>query len=365
MADVRIASIGTAVPPVVLEQSRVRRLLTGQPGLSRVAARLVGAAVDNSAVETRRTVIAEFDDETDASAEPMFYDRAAGALLEPSTGDRNAVFARESVPLALAAARRALAGSGLRASDVTHVITVSCTGFFAPGPDFELVRALGLRADTRRLNVGFMGCHGAFPALRAAVDACRADPGSVALVVCVELCTLHLRSSEDPDVIVASSVFADGAAAAVVTGRPGAGLRVDALHSAIAPDSAADLTWVIGDTGFEMQLSSYVPRVLGAEIDAALAPLQPEAPWRAVPHWAVHPGGRAILDRVEQALALTPAQLAPSRAVLREHGNMSSPTVLFILRRVLAAARPGERTVATAFGPGLTVEAGLFTAVAA
>ncbi|HEY0246870.1 MAG TPA: type III polyketide synthase [Gryllotalpicola sp.] len=388
MADARIVAIGTAVPPVVLRQSDVREILLAQPGLGRVATRLVAAAVDNAAIETRYTVIGEFAGEPepaglagpvepiepaetiqrDESAEsdaartaPLFYDRSTRRLLHPTTGERNAVYVRQSTPLALAAARRALADAPVRASDITHVITVSCTGFFAPGVDYELVTGLGLAREVRRLNIGFMGCHGAFPALRTAVEACRADPAAVVLIVCVELCTLHLRSSEDPDQIVSSAVFGDGAAAAIVAAHPHAGLRVDALHSVVAPDSAEELAWTIGDSGFELTLSSALPRLLGSEIVGALAPLHPGVALPDVEHWAIHPGGRAILDRTQQALGLSDAQLAPSRTVLRDHGNMSSPTVLFVLERILRTAREGERIVATAFGPGVTVESALLT----
>jgi predicted naringenin-chalcone synthase len=170
-----------------------------------------------------------------------------------------------------------------------------------------------------------------------------------------------MRSSEDPEQIVSSAVFGDGAAAAIVTAHPRAGLRIDALHSELVAGSGDELTWTIGDQGFDLALSSYMPKLLEAEIGAALAPLRPGESWSHIAHWAVHPGGRAILDRVQHALALSDGQLAPSRAVLREFGNMSSPTVLFILKRLMTDARAGERIVATAFGPGVTVEAALLT----
>ena len=373
MTDARIVAIGTAVPPYVVPQRAARDILLGQPGIGRVAQRLIGTAFDGSAIDERRTAIAEFaglaGGECDArsadsavDAPPVFFDAATSRLLRPTTGRRNDEYVRQSVPLALAAARSALASAPVVAAEITQVITVSCTGFFAPGPDVALVRELGLRSDARRLHVGFMGCHGAFPALRAAVDACRADPAAVVLVVCLELCTLHLRSSEDPDQIISGSVFADGAAAAIIASHPRAGLRIDALHSALAgPASEGELTWTIGDQGFDLALSTYVPKLLEHEIGAALAPLDPGESWSLIRHWAIHPGGRAILDRSQQALGLSDEQLAPSRAVLREFGNMSSPTVLFILERVLRSARAGERVVATAFGPGVTVESGLFT----
>ncbi|MCL2515093.1 MAG: type III polyketide synthase [Microbacteriaceae bacterium] len=378
MAAPRIVAIGTAVPDTVVPQPVARSILLAQPGIGRVAQRLIAAAIDGSAIEARHTVITEF---AGAGAEAagrgaegagapgirapaLFFDRETGLMQHPTTGQRNAVYAREAGPLALAAARSALAAApGVDLADVTHVITVSCTGFAAPGVDYELVHGLGLSLSAARLGIGFMGCHAAFPALRAAVAACAADPAAVVLVVCVELCTLHLRSSEDPEQIVSASVFGDGAAAAIVTARPGAAagraLRVDALHSSLSADSVGALTWSVGDQGFDLRLSAYVPKLLEASIDEALAPLRPARDWAAVERWAIHPGGRAILDRTQQALGLSDAQLAPSRAVLREFGNMSSPSVLFALQRLMRDAAPGETLIATAFGPGLTVEGAL------
>jgi len=304
----------------------------------------------------------------------------------------------ESPDLFARAAEEALAGAaGITAADVTHVVTVSCTGFFAPGPDYLLVRRLGLPATTRRLHIGFMGCYGAFPALRSARDTCLADPDAVVLVVCAELCTLHLRSSDDPDAIIASSVFADGAAAAVVTARPAPTgetvLDLDVLETVLTPVGEDDMAWSIGDQGFDMVLSSYVPHIVEENIDDALVPLLAAEGVGVgdVTRWAVHPGGRSILDRVQQRLGLSDPQMAPSREVLRTRGNMSSATVLFILREhlvpdavsdavpdgardgalvdVSAAAPAGaadvapvrERVCAMAFGPGLTVETSLLT----
>ncbi len=371
-----MVSIATAVPPTSLPQDEVRDLFAGQPGLGRLARRLVGTVFDASAIDRRHTVIGELGGEhRDA---PVFVDAATRTILSPSTGTRNAVYTRAVRPLLKDAAEQAIADApGFDRADITHVVTVSCTGFFAPGPDHLLVRDLGLAPSTRRLHIGFMGCYGAFPALRVAVSTCLAEPDAVVLVVCVELCTLHLRSSDDQDTIVASSVFADGAAAAVVSARPTpAGstvLEVLAQETVLTDDGEADMAWTIGDVGFEMVLSSYVPRILEAGIADALRPLADRLPalgadgWPQVDRWAVHPGGRAILDRVQRALALTDTQLAPSREVLRSHGNMSSATVLFILARILhdADASPAtpELVAAMAFGPGLTVESALLRRV--
>ena len=389
---VSVRSLETAVPKTIIRQPDVRDLFRAQPGMGRLADRLIGAAFDASAIETRHTVLGELGGEFADDTEGVFLDRETGVLRNPTTGVRNEVYTDRSPELFLAAARRALeASGGLTAADVTHVVTVSCTGFFAPGPDYRLVRDLGLRASTQRYHLGFMGCYGAFPALRAARDFCLADPDAVVLVVSVELCSLHISSSNDPDTIVASSVFADGAAAAVVTSRDApAGhsvLDLDAFETVLTPVGETDMAWKIGDHGFEMVLSSYVPSIIEKHIEGALEPLlarlgesRPEAS-ADIERWAIHPGGRSILDKVQDAVKLSDAQMVESRRVLRDYGNMSSATVLFVLREILHdgdAAGVGsstgastsestspntgnERVCAMAFGPGLTVESAILT----
>ncbi|WP_166865706.1 type III polyketide synthase [Salinibacterium sp. ZJ70] len=371
----RILAIETAVPETVLSQDRARDLLAGQPGRSRLGERLTRAAFDASNIATRRTVLGEL---AHGGSTPFLDDEV---VLPASTGTRNALYAREAPALSIAAARRALDAAGVRPDEVTHVVTVSCTGFVSPGPDLALVKALGLPVTTARLHVGFMGCCGAFPALRAADAACAADPDAVVLVVCVELCTLHLGASDDPEQIVAMSLFGDGAAAAVVAARDSdsATLELDAFLTSVLPDSIDEMTWTIGDQGFVMRLSAQVPAHLGAGIRDALAPLFSDsgdagssadagsagsagsAGTAAIDAWAVHPGGRAILDRVEEGLALPAGALADSRAVMAEFGNMSSGTVLFVLRRMLHGGVEG-RVCAMAFGPGLTLEAATLVA---
>jgi len=377
-SPVMLRSLQTVVPDTILHQDEVRDVFAAQPGLSRLARRIVTASFDGSGIDTRRTVLDELTLE-ETGAEPVFFDHATGELLSPATGVRNDVYVREAGRLFVAAARAALdADPEVGPADVTHVVTVSCTGFHAPGPEYEIVRALGLSDSVQRYHLGFMGCYASMPALRAASQFCAADPEAVVLVVSVELCTLHLRSSEDPDVIVASSLFADGAAAGIVTARPSAApaLRLDRFHTAIAPQGQKDMAWTIGDHGFEMILSTAVPQIIGETIVDALRPLyagELGAPFEdgrigeEVQHWAIHPGGRSILDRVQDRLALSDAQLHPARETLRQHGNMSSATILFVLRRILEeeGARDGERVSAMAFGPGLTAESALMTVVGA
>lgn len=395
----------------------MRDVFAAQPGLSRLAQRIVSTSFNVSGIDTRRTVIRELTlDGT--NEEPQFFDASTQRLLTPSTKVRNELYITEATKLFVEAGRRAIdACADLSAADITHVITVSCTGFYAPGPDYMLVRELGLTADTQRYHLGFMGCYASMPALRMAKQFVQADPDAVVLVVSAELCSLHLRTSSDPDTIVASSLFGDGAAAGIVSARapqPGeTALNLDHFETVITPVGEGDMAWKIGDEGFEMVLSTYVPHIIDEHIEGALAPLLardaalagtvaggdampgdathidaltgsgagasslagPAAASvavltkplnEAIAHWAIHPGGRSILDKTEAKLGLSEAQLVPSRQTLREYGNMSSATVLFVLKAILdaPATAADERVCAMAFGPGLTVETGLMTIAA-
>ena len=404
---VTLRALQTVVPPTILIQEQVRDIFAAQPGLTRLAQRLVSTSFNVSGIDTRHTVIAELTLDNDA-AQPQFFDAQQQLLLRPSTRVRNELYIEEATKLFVEAGRRALAACpDIRAEDVTHVVTVSCTGFYAPGPDYMLVRELGLNANTQRYHLGFMGCYAAMPALRTAKQFVEADPNAVVLVVSAELCSLHLRTSSDPDTIVASSLFSDGAAAGIVSARaplPGEkALGLDLFETVITPVGEGDMAWKIGDEGFEMILSTYVPHIIDEHIEEALAPLFARdasitgqlAAGRAadagpvtvgaggtllapvltlapapslgsvIEHWAIHPGGRSILDKTEAKLALRTDQLIPSRETLRTNGNMSSATILFVMKAILdaPATADGERVCAMAFGPGLTVESSLMTVV--
>lgn len=363
-----VISFGTALPETVLEQQDARDLFLGQPDLGALPRRLIGAAFDASGIARRRTVLPELA--AAATASTVYVE--GGRILSPTTGRRNDDYTRFAPGLFAAAARESLAGARMDPSEVTDVVTVSCTGFFAPGPDVRLVRDLGLRPDARRTHIGFMGCHGGLLGLRAAAAAVAADPDAVVLLVAAELCSLHLRPAHGTDEILGASLFSDGAAAALVTGagRTGAAdgptLELRRFETLVLPDGEDQMAWTIGDAGFEMVLGKGVPAVIGTHIGAAVATLLAGSGTAAdeIAHWAVHPGGRAILDRIEQVLGLTPAALAASRTELRENGNTSSVSLLRILARQLAEAAAGRLgdgpLAAFAFGPGLTVESGLF-----
>jgi len=362
-----ILGIGTATPERRIAQRDAAHLAAGfadgEPGHDRV----VAAIYRQTRIRSRCSVL--LDDPGSATYAQTFFPPASVAEPDgPSTKVRMDRYAAEAGPLALAAAARALAEAGIDASEVTHLVTCSCTGFANPGVDLELIGRLGMPASVARTHVGFMGCHGAFNALRVAEAFVAARPESVPLVVCVELCSLHFQYGPRSDVIVANSIFADGAAA-VVGGHPSRRgttaapvWQLERQWSSVLPESRDEMGWTIGDHGFEMNLSAAVPgtvaRHLPATVAAGLAAagLLPTD----IGSWAVHPGGPRVLAAVEEALALPPAALAISREVLAEHGNMSSATILFILERLVRGDAAGT-CVAMAFGPGLTAELALLT----
>ena len=274
---VTLRAVSTAVPPTILVQGEVRDVFAAQPGLNRLAQRIIGTAFDVSGIATRHTVLEELSWEA-RPEEPVFFDVESGELRLPGTKARNEIYAVEATRLYLEAARGALeACAGVEASDITHVVTVSCTGFYAPGPDFMLARDLGLDPGVERYHLGFMGCYASIPALRMAKQLCEADASAVVLVVSAELCTLHLRSSNDPDTIVASSLFADGAAAGIVSTRPAEpgerAFDLDGFATRVTPVGEGDMAWKIGDHGFEMVLSNAVPAIIDDHITGALEPL--------------------------------------------------------------------------------------------
>jgi predicted naringenin-chalcone synthase len=362
--DTYLHALATVVPDTMYLQTEAGERMKRQYSDDRKLERLVHRIYTQSGIEKRYSVVKDF---VLGTAEGPFYDPANNILKMPSTKVRNEIYTEEAKKLFVCAAQKVLRGSAFEAKDITHVVTVSCTGFFAPGPDYYVVKSLGLPASTHRYHVGFMGCFAAFPALKMAQAFCEADPDAVVLVISLELCSLHLQRSNDIDTILAASVFADGGAAAIVSGKEpeGAALRTDTFATAITPTGEEDMAWTVGDTGFDIVLSTYVPNILESNIAATVEPLLAQGLLckNDITHWAVHPGGRAILDKVRDGLALDEAQLEVPRGVLRDYGNMSSATILFVLKELLEKANENEKIYAMAFGPGLTVESGLFTKV--
>lgn len=283
----------------------------------------------------------------------------------PGTQARMEAYRLHAPPLAFQAVRRLQAEAGPSAQQPTHLIVTSCTGFYAPSLDIDIVREFGLAPTVKRLLIGFMGCHAGLVGLRAAADIVNSDPAAVVMVVNLELCSLHLQQTLLMDRLISFLLFADGAAASLVTARA-EGLRIDSTWSHASLEDSGRMTWNIEDSGFAMTLDARLPmrirQFLSSHAEYGGSGESGKDDPEAL--WAVHPGGRLILDSVQDAFRLSDAQMAPSRRVLMEYGNMSSASVMFSLREHLLASGSLPRAGrAVAFGPGLTVEGMDFTKI--
>ncbi|MFA5516311.1 MAG: type III polyketide synthase [Desulfuromonadales bacterium] len=359
-APVWIHQVATAVPRHRYQQADIgqRMLAWTRDGQKR---RLTRMLYRSSGIDTRHSVIPDL-------GANFFIPREDGSFRQPSTAERNDMYIREGKKLAVDLGRKLLAAAPEFApAEITHVVTASCTGFCNPGIDYFLCRQLGLAENVQRFHLGFMGCYAAFPGLNMAAQFCRANPAAVVLVMCLELCSLHLQLDGSEDTVLANSLFADGAGAVLVSARrpqPGtATYRLDDFASALIPSGEEAMAWSIGDRGFDISLSSYVPKIIGAGIFELLQPLLGRNGLTIgdIGRWAIHPGGKSIVDKIAKSLELSAEQVMPSRQVLRKAGNMSSATIFFVLAKTLAqpAATGPEKVCAMAFGPGLTVEMAL------
>ena len=357
---VYLHGVETSVPEHFYTQEFARQFMRKLYDDDSRAQKLIDRIYPASAIEKRHTVINDYGKDP---AEYTFYPQSADLKPEPTTKTRNDLYISEAQRLALNAARSLFRRFPEAQSRITHLITVSCTGFSAPGFDFYLVKELPLDPGVHRFHLGFMGCYAAFPAMKLADSICRADPDARVLIVNAELCSVHMQQKEDVDIIVANGLFADGVSAALVSAdsRDSSGPRLAfrSFATRTAPESEEDMAWSIGQTGFDMKLSMYVPRI----IERNIAPLIDEAMASSgltraeVDIWAIHPGGRAILEKTATTLGVDAAEFHHSYEVLREYGNMSSTTIMFVLRRILADESRSGNVFATAFGPGLTMEA--------
>lgn len=346
----RLLAIGLATPPVSVEQDRIAALVAGVTGAPERRGRAIRELYRRAGVDRRAMASIE-----EGALPPLYAGSDAGGPA-PSTAERLRAYAADALPLAARACRSCFERAGRPPREVTHLVLVSCTGMRAPGVDVGLIRELGLSARTQRTSVGFMGCHGAINGLRVAGAIAQAEPGALVLLCCVELCSVHLQTGAREGATAANALFADGAAACLVGAGDPAAPAIASTGSVLLPDSEGAMTWTVGDRGFEMTLSARVPELL----EHAVGPWVRE--WLGgsglavgdVGAWAVHPGGPRIVEAVRRALGLPEGACRDSLGVLREHGNMSSPTVLFVLDRLLCRGR--GPVVALAFGPGLCGE---------
>jgi predicted naringenin-chalcone synthase len=359
-----ILGMGTALPPTRLSKSEAERVAREMCCSTPEHAELVAALYRQAGIESRhvlfdRPVVEDVLNRTRYTGSP--YLPAGADNPGPSTAVRMATYEEHALPLAQQAAAGALSDAGLEPSAITHLITISCTGFAAPGVDVGLIKGLNLPPTTVRTHVGFMGCHAAINGLRVAQAYGGADPAATVLLCAVELCSLHYHYGWNPKRMVANALFADGAAAAV--GRRATdptSWQVAATGSCLFNDCESAMTWHVGDHGFDMTLSTRVPNMIAANLRPWLEQWFAKSRLRLsdIASWAIHPGGPRVLTDVENALGLAPEMTAISREVLGECGNMSSPTVLFLLDRLRRRDAP-RPCVAIGFGPGLVAEAAL------
>ena len=314
--------------------------------------RLFARMAERAGIDRRYSVLAPHPDPERLDLAGFYR---AGAF--PGTSARMHMYEQHAADLAFAAALDLDADL----EGVSHLVLATCTGLFAPGLDLQLVERLGLKPTTERTVVGFMGCSAAINALKLARHIVRSQPDARVLIVCLELCTLHLQETGDLEQVLSFLIFADGCAAGLVSADP-RGLALHQFYVAVMPEAADQITWRIGDAGFDMRLSGEVPKTIARglplHLPGILAGHQPQH----VALWAIHPGGRSVLDAAERALELAADRLLPSREILRRYGNMSSAAIMFVLKTMLAADAARGLGCAMSFGPGLVAETMLFEA---
>jgi len=355
---IAIMGIGTSVPDYRLDQAdtaqRLVQALSDHPDSARWAKRLFKQCGVNSRYTCEPNLL--------ESAENCRYFIQADRSLVPTTAERMKTYKEQSVPLGLKAAKRALDDGQAEASEITHLITVSCTGQFLPGMDALLAQKLGLAASVNRIPLNFLGCAAGLKAVCLARELVINHPSAKVLIVSVELCTLHIQPSSDREALFGASFFGDGASACVIGCPDDSGrhpiFQLGNSHSILLAEGAEQMVWEVGNYGFDLYLSTNIPRLIGQYVPEQveklyLDGLKPEL-------WAIHPGGKGIIDALADVFGLSEEQTKPSRDVLRNYGNMSSATILFVLdtmrRKLENGGTSAADGLALAFGPGLTCE---------
>jgi len=353
MTTAYINRIATAVPPndVHAEFVRLAEMLLAQ---DRHQSSLFRRMAAKSGIDHRYSflAVAPGDDTPGIDGNP-FYIRGHF----PSTAARMQLFEAKAPELAAAAVERLDLGNGREG--LTHLIVTCCTGFTAPGLDLALVDRCKLPRSIERTLIGFMGCYAAVNALKLARHIVRSETRARVLLVNFELCTLHFQETNDLEKLLTFLLWGDGCAASLITAEPH-GIALDSFRSVHVPETSELMKWNIGDSGFDMVLSGRVPAAIEQGIRAYGADILGGVDSRAIDLWAVHPGGRTIVDAVERAFAIAPAALSLSRGILRDFGNMSSATLMFVLERLLSTGRRQATGCGMAFGPGLIAETMLF-----
>jgi predicted naringenin-chalcone synthase len=353
----KIISIGTAVPAYKHAQPAILDFMQRVYALDEADGRKLRYLYRKGGIDHRYSVIPDY---SLSAGEWQFYPSSENLEPFPALEQRMHWYGKYAAQLSLEAVRNCQG----RAQDaaITHLITVSCTGMSAPGLDLELLELLELPATTFRTSINFMGCYAAIHALKIADAFCKADSNANVLIVCTELCTLHFQKEHSIDNLTSSMLFGDGSAAMLVSGdSTRTGLQIDHFYSTVAVKGKKDMAWELSSSGFLMTLSGYVADLIEEDFEGLVtsALLNAGMDKEDIGHWCIHPGGKKILEAVHKSLAFTDAQLQPCYDVLRDYGNMSSPTVLFVLKEIMDSleGRAGKENIfGAAFGPGLTME---------
>ncbi len=356
-----ITAIGTANPLHSLPQAEIGEFMADALNLQGNERRRLKVLYRASGIQSRQSVIEDYGKK---NGDFTFFPNTRELEPFPDVADRMALYKDSALDLCVKAAHRCFEGTnGIANKDITHIISVSCTGMYAPGLDIELVEALSLSTHVQRTAINFMGCYAAFNALKVADAICRADADANVLLVCVELCSIHFQKKNDDDNLLANALFGDGAAAVILTSKPkkGLSLSLENFYCDLAYAGKQEMAWNIGGLGFEMRLSAYVPDIIKLGIKKLADNLLQKISLsrKNIDLFAIHPGGKKILETIEKELGLTRQDNACAYKVLREHGNMSSPTVLFVLKEIMDGIGIDEEKkniLSFAFGPGLTME---------
>ncbi len=358
-----IHGLGLAIPQRSMSQELAAEHSVEMWGDIHERGGVVRALYRRSGVKQRHSVLIDMLDDPDLFQQSFYEPARDTSDRGPSTQSRMDRYELEALPLGIRSCTAALQNAGVAPEEITHLVTVSCSGFSAPGVDMGLIEQLNLRREVSRTNVGFMGCHGAFNGLRVAKAYAESDPDARVLLCCIEICSLHQQYSNDAQQIVANALFSDGSAAVVgMSSPPTTGAwQLKSQRSLILPETRDMMSWRIGDNGFLMTLDPQVPDIIGKHlrpwVTEWLRPLGLSV--EQIPTWAVHPGGPRVLTACTAALGVDDSVVDVSREVLAQNGNMSSPTILFILDALRRREAPLP-CVSLAFGPGLTIEAALW-----
>lgn len=353
----KVISIHTALPPYRHQQDDIlgfmQRVYAGDP----VETRKMKFLYHQSGIKSRHSVIPDYSRQVQ---DWKFYPRSENLEPFPSLEQRMNLYHRYAAPLSTDAIRGCVEGI-IPTSGITHLITVSCTGMSAPGLDLQIVDMMDLPNTIYRTSVNFMGCYAAIHALKMADAICKTDEHARVVVVCTELCTLHFQREATMDNITSSMLFADGSAAALVTHNsyPAPGMELKNFYAEIVPRGRKDMAWELSSSGFLMTLSGYIPELIEEDFNRLIASALDAGGVRKdeIDGWCVHPGGKRILEAVQKSLQLKEHSLEHSYAVLEKYGNMSSPTVLFVLKQLLQSLhKRNSKIMGAAFGPGLTME---------